>query len=608
MRIAETRALLGTLWSGLTGPQDVEIPGWMDEPAEGATAAGRVVVGGWCQERGGRPCAAIRVWVDGREVDAARVERYARPDVQAAVPGIGDCSRAGWRLRFAPGDLAPGPHCVAAALIDRGRPPPARRAVGLYGGEVSAGAPVASSLLAAALVAVGGLALADLVPFLRVRPLLPRLGWAWLLGCAWLGGGAYAASHVLNLSLRRGVLLPLALLPIAAAIAHRARRRGATPSRPVGPPVFSFEGISFSLLFIFGVFVTASLVANGLAVPVSDWDGKMTWVAQARFIRGARSVDAPALRDPTAWVVHPRYPVLMPVLQVAAQEIADASWDDRFVRPLYALFWPAFLLVLFDAAAARANRLAAAIATLGAACAPALAFELHAGAAGTYSDLPLACFWGAGLLLVTGEGAGLAEGLAAGLLLGAAVLTKSEGLPLAAVALTAALAWAVAGRRLAAARVPLVAAAALVSAAALLLVSWRSAIPPRYDEGQVAAVTFAALAKGSATRLPEAARACLRAMANREEWGFTWLFVPLGLALGARRLARLSALPLAVALAGALALYAAAYALSVWPAAMLAETTWDRFLVQMGLPLFVLLALALGPRPQSLFQTNGRAG
>ena len=457
------------------------------------------------------------------------------------------------------------------------------------------GAPVAASLAAAGLVAASGLALADLVPLLRARPILRRLGWAWLLGCAWLGGGAYAASHVLHLPLRRGILLPLALLPVAAALARRYL--SAAPERSARLPLKPFEGIFLSLLFVFGAFVTASLVANGLATPVSDWDGKMTWVAQARFIRGARTVDAPALRDATAWVIHPRYPVLMPVLQTAAQEIADAPWDDRFVRPLYALFWPAFLLVLFDAASARAGRLAGGAAALAAACAPYLAFSLHGGAAGTYSDLPLACFWGGGLLLLTSEGAGLGEGLAAGLLLGAAVLTKSEGLPLAAVALAAALAWAVAGRRLAAFRVPLLAAAGAVAAAALLLASWRSGIPPRYDEGQVAAFGLAALTKGAVTRLPEAARACLHAMADRKEWGFTWLLVPLGFVLGARRLGRLATVPLAVSLAGSLAFYAAAYALSVWPAEELARTTWDRFLIQMGLPLFALLALALDPRP-----------
>lgn len=119
--VVETRSLLTSLWSGLTG-QEAEIPGWIDEPAEGRTVSGAVVVGGWCQERGGNPCAAVRVWVDGREVDAARITRFPRPDVQAAVPGIGDCSRAGWRVSLGPGDLAPGRHCVAAALIaDGGR-------------------------------------------------------------------------------------------------------------------------------------------------------------------------------------------------------------------------------------------------------------------------------------------------------------------------------------------------------------------------------------------------------------------------------------------------------------------------------------------------------
>jgi hypothetical protein len=118
-RVVETRTLLSSLWSGLTGPE-VEVPGWIDEPAEGAAVGGRVVVGGWCQERGGTPCSAVRVWVDGRELDAARIERFPRRDVEAAIPEMGDCSRAGWRAVFEPGELAPGRHCVAAALIGTG--------------------------------------------------------------------------------------------------------------------------------------------------------------------------------------------------------------------------------------------------------------------------------------------------------------------------------------------------------------------------------------------------------------------------------------------------------------------------------------------------------
>ena len=116
LRVVPTRSLLSSLWSGLTGPQE-DIPGWMDTPAEGRTVAGGFVVGGWCQERGGRPCPSVRVWIDRTEVDAARIERFPRPDVQAALPEMGDCSRAGWRVPVAPGALAKGRHCVAAALI-----------------------------------------------------------------------------------------------------------------------------------------------------------------------------------------------------------------------------------------------------------------------------------------------------------------------------------------------------------------------------------------------------------------------------------------------------------------------------------------------------------
>jgi hypothetical protein len=133
MRIAETRSLLSGLWSSLSGPQ-VEIPGWIDEPAEGSVVPGRVVVSGWFQERVGRPCLAIRVWLDGNEVGQALVERFPRRDVEASVQGIGDCSRAGWRTVFEPGALAPGKHCVAAALIaDGGR----HRRVGPWAFEVA---------------------------------------------------------------------------------------------------------------------------------------------------------------------------------------------------------------------------------------------------------------------------------------------------------------------------------------------------------------------------------------------------------------------------------------------------------------------------------------
>ena len=80
--------------------EDVSIFASIDEPVDGARVASRVTLSGWCQERGSRPCSSVLVLVDGMR-RPERVERFPRPDVAAAVPGIGDCATAGWRLTAA---------------------------------------------------------------------------------------------------------------------------------------------------------------------------------------------------------------------------------------------------------------------------------------------------------------------------------------------------------------------------------------------------------------------------------------------------------------------------------------------------------------------------
>lgn len=82
------------------GREDVSIFASVDEPMDKARVANPVTLGGWCQERGSRPCSSVLVLVDGVR-RPERVERFSRPDVAAAVPGIGDCATAGWRLTAA---------------------------------------------------------------------------------------------------------------------------------------------------------------------------------------------------------------------------------------------------------------------------------------------------------------------------------------------------------------------------------------------------------------------------------------------------------------------------------------------------------------------------
>lgn len=100
-------------WGGApvlrTALEDYGIPANIDGPAEGERVRGTVVVQGWCQERGGRPCAEVKVFLDA-ELRAVEIERFPRPDVEAALPGVGSCATAGYRARLE--GIEPGGHVL----------------------------------------------------------------------------------------------------------------------------------------------------------------------------------------------------------------------------------------------------------------------------------------------------------------------------------------------------------------------------------------------------------------------------------------------------------------------------------------------------------------
>ena len=67
--------------------------------------------------------------VDGVGVLPERLERTARPDVSAAIPEIGEASRAGYEAYLAGGAVAPGEHVLEVVFEskDRRRVYPPRR-------------------------------------------------------------------------------------------------------------------------------------------------------------------------------------------------------------------------------------------------------------------------------------------------------------------------------------------------------------------------------------------------------------------------------------------------------------------------------------------------
>jgi hypothetical protein len=434
-----------------------------------------------------------------------------------------------------------------------------------------------------ALFAAPGAGLAELLPAVRVLRPACRLGLAYLLGVAWTAGTLYALSHFLSVPLRPPAILAVAAVPVLAGAVSRLRRR----HLPLAAPRRRWwEWVVVAVCTL----VSLSIFCEALTNPVWDWDGRMTWADQARYVRSEGTVAPTVLTGKGWYMTHPWYPLLLPVAQVAVQEAAGADWDDPAFRPMYAAFFPVWLLVIYGGARALAGRAAAGWTTLAAALLPFPAFNPSGGASSAYSDLPLACFYGAGLTLLLSSRLRPSAGLAAGLLLAAAVLAKTEGLLLAPAVLV--FAGLYLPRRWRHRRAAFALAALPVVLAVVLLFSWRAGIPERFESYEKI-VSWSLLWPGIFTRAPWIAAQVGREMVKRGDWGIFWPAALLVLAAGWRGLRRRAALPLAVAAAAPLGVGWLSYTISLTPEFIL-RTSWNRFLIQASVPLLLLLALALG--------------
>ncbi len=462
-----------------------------------------------------------------------------------------------------------------------------------------------------ALFVASGYALTAFVPSLREKSFVRRLAWAYLLGIAYAGVTLYALSHWAGVELRRGAILSVLAVPLvlAASRGRAARRReGRT-----GPSLSRFQRAACAAALGAGGLVSAAVLAHAVSSVESGYDPRMTWNAAAAYVRTAHSVNPPALLDKNVYIQNPRYPLLLPVLQVVGQEIFDTDDDERTPRPLYALLLPVLLLLVFDVAQPHAGTTAAAVTVVVIAFLPAVVFDIGSGALTSYSDLPLGILWGAGLVLALRAPWSPPEALAGGLLLGAAALAKTEGLLLAGVAVGIVCLRAARRlvRRFAGSRRggPWLRAAggtlAVFLFAAALNLSWRAGIPNRYAETWDD-VTLRQVLSGTAARIPVVLPLLGTQMARAELWsGFWWLAAAV-FVLGIRAFVRPPARFLSLAVAGALCVYIAAYGASGWAPSDLVPTTWNRFLCQLSLPVFVLFAMALGNALRSFVTTGWR--
>ncbi len=437
------------------------------------------------------------------------------------------------------------------------------------------------------LFAAPGAGLAELLPAVRAFEAGRRLAYAYLLGVAWTAGLLYALSHFFAVPLRAPAILAVAAVPaVSGAVSWLLRRR-------LIPTVQKAHGRRLRiwqwLIVAVCAAISVAVLCEALTDPVLDWDGWMTWAAQARYVRAKGTVDPAVLTRKGWYVSHPWYPLLLPVAQVAVLETTHADWDDPAFRPFYAAFFPVWLLVIHGGARSLAGRAAAGWTTLAAALLPVPAFEVAGGAVSAYSDLPLACFYGGGLALLLRPRLRPSAGLAAGILLAAAALTKAEGAVLAPAALV--LGGIYSWRRWRRNRGPLALAALPLSLAFLLLFSWRAGIPERFESYEKI-VSWSLLWPGILTRAPRIATAVVARMRDFPAWGFFWWTAPLALAAGWRGLKRRAALPLLLAVAAPLGVGWISYTISLTPE-FIVQTSWNRFLIQASVPGLLLLALAL---------------
>jgi hypothetical protein len=453
-------------------------------------------------------------------------------------------------------------------------------------------ASLAANLGGVALFALPGLALAELFAPLRRLSLSRRLGYAYLLGVLAVGGTLFTASHLFGVPLRRPAIAAAAFVPVGVGLAAWARRRR---NRGPEPPRLRRRRPRLPALAALGIgAVCLGPLAAALSTPLADWDGRMTWSPLAASLRHEGTVDASVLRDVHWWVQHPRYPPLLPLAQAAVQETFGAGPDDQLFRAVYVGFLAALLLVLYDGARRAAGPRAAALATLCAALPPFLLYG-EGGATSAYSDLPLAGFYGAALVLLLLERPSRASWLAAGCLLAGAVLAKNEGTPLAVAALLLA-----STRLLRRALRPgihplgwLAAAAGPPVAAAALLAAWRAAIPNRDDEDYFAVLRLSDLLRGAVARLPVIVPEALRWTFHWSHWLGFWVLVLAVLIVGRRALRRPFVRRLALAGLAPLAIGWAAYAVNTNLGDIVRET-WERFLIQAMAPLAITFACALG--------------
>jgi hypothetical protein len=371
------------------------------------------------------------------------------------------------------------------------------------------------------------------------------------------GAGAVGALLFLLSLAHVPLLVALVVIAIASIAVLLWKRAPAAVTKREWIPDLVILAVSAWLLFLTAV------------VPLDDYDGRAFWLLKAKAIAHEKQVDGPFFQQRTTDSPRNQYPLLVPA-DAAVPMLAARELDDRHVRWLYALFAIAFALEVRR----RLGAWPAAVLL----CLP----EVLRAANTAGSDVALGAFAAAAFFTI-------AEGtspLQLGFWLACAVLTKSEGLPLAALLL--AVGAFVFRKRIAVAALPFA-----VSTGALLL--WRTRIH-RSDEAPFAKLVFDWAQHLRSLRGTLAAFG--EQLTNFANWGGFWIAVVIALAVLAwQRRWRTVALTAAV-LVPMIALYAVSIAVTDFDLAQM-DGLARRLLTHLLGPAIYALAAVLVQAPDA---------
>jgi hypothetical protein len=353
-------------------------------------------------------------------------------------------------------------------------------------------------------------------------------GWCFLVGSA-------IAAFLLHVPLAiDGSITKKAFLIVVSLFLALAMWPGLAHVRKVGIERFLGLDLARGLPVSMRVIV-AALVLLSISVafePFSGWDERAVYGLKARVLFHEGSVRVEEFTDSDNVHFQARYPLLVPLLEASLLTIKDSA-DDLFLKLLFVLYGLSLVLLVADEASRLDGPRVGAfwgfiLMTTPFLIGPGDGHGMTGGA-----DLPLAAYATGAAVLLGRTFARPAPGVSilAGVLVGAALMTKQEGI-IWALAFAFALALAQ-WRRTTATPALLAREAAAVAAPALLFfavsIAARRWIPSSIWSDRYGIVFSLDWLSQLASRPLEIAPYVLRELGGWQNWGWGWLLVLCGL-------------------------------------------------------------------------------